>query len=196
MADYIDRVVTEDGEMYALSPVMDDELTDISDKPVPSGLVYDFINAILAPLPETIQTKILEEAIDFHGTILTDVVTALRTIAYYYSSLPVQNGTQFFTAGGAYSDKASTPVSGSTKNFTAGGAYADKTDIPAYGDNRCITAAGAYAWKTAYPERDSLKFFTAKGAMNFFISGDFENFLEIIFGYDYAYKVSNGYFVE
>ena len=215
---YIDRV-NVDGETYALEPVMDEVIKDSSSNPVTSGAVYDYVDGIAGNVLEVMQPKLLSNVLDFFGTILTTVTAALQTIANYYTPVPTKNSSRFFTAGGAYADKAIVPQSGSTKNFTAGGAYADKsavpeanstknytaggayadkTDIPEFGDNKCITSQGAYAYRTDIAAASDTRIFTAGGAYTYFANcTTLVSWIEKIFApksYDELYR--SGYFVD
>lgn len=185
---YIDRV-NVDGETYALEPVMDEVIKDSSNSPVTSGAVYDYVDGIAGNVSEVMQPKLLSAPLDFFGTILTTVTAVLQAIADYFTSVPTKhsnrfytaggayadkatvpeaNSTKNFTAGGAYSDKATAPEANSTKNYTAGGAYADKTDTPEFGSNKCITSQGAYAYRTDTANASDTRAFTAGGAYTYF----------------------------
>ena len=215
---YIDRV-NVDGETYALEPVMDEVIKDSSGSPVTSGAVYDYVDGIAGNVSEVIQPKLLSATLDFFGTVLTTVTAALQTIASYFTSVPTKNSNRFFTAGGAYADKATTPQSestknftaggayadkatapeaGSTKNYTAGGAYADKTDVPEFGNNKCLTSQGAYTYRTDTANASDTRIFTAGGAYTYFANcTTFVNWIEKIFApKSYTELSHSGYFVD
>ena len=218
MADYIDRVVTEDGETRALTPVMVRSITDTQHLPVPSNLIYDYIYKIAHAVQQGMQPKDLSEPMNFHGEVLTTVLDALRHIADYYTAVPASGSSKNYTAGGAYADKVNapeqgsaknltaagafndketSPVEGSTKNYTAGGAFADKTDTPAYSDTRCLTAGGAYNFSVDAVISGSNKCFTAGGAYEIFAhKTTAAAWLQFVFGSDYAAKEANNYFID
>lgn len=151
------------GTDYVKTYEMAEELNEESALPVSSSIVYEAVQNDIASEVESLQTKALSVPVSINGASVDTVEEAISALAANGTATPAAGSTKFFTAGGAYTDKATVPQSGNNKNFTAGGAFSDKSDVPAEGDTRNFTAGGALNDKTNDVTEGSTKNLTSRG---------------------------------
>lgn len=145
LIDKIISVLNVRGTDYVKTYEMAEELSEESALPVPNSIVHEAVQNDIASEVESLQTKALSAPVSINGASVDTVEEAISALAVSGTATPAAGSTKFFTAGGAYADKATVPQSGNNKNFTAGGAFSDKSDVPAEGDTRNFTAGGAFA---------------------------------------------------